>query len=468
MSNRYRHLAKDMGIFAIGNFGTKVLSFLCVSLYTSFLSTSEFGEADVLTTTVSLLLPVLTIAISEAVLRFFYDRDVNENQVVSISVKIVLLASLMSVLIAIVTCQISPKLSKYAPFFVLIFLLNSFESVLSSITKGQGKSKAFAMKGIIYTASFIGSNILFLTVLHWGLKGYLFSYIIAFSISCLYMVFATKLYAYNIFVKTDSGLLHSMLSYSAPYIPATISWWINSSSDKYMLIWLVGSSANGVYSIAQKIPTIITAVTGIFTQAWQLSALQNYEEKDFSDYFSEIFRLLYALLIFGTCAIFIMNKPIALLLFKNDFYIAWKFVPMLTVAAIFSTIAGFLASAFTTTKHTNVLFVSTCIAAAVNIILNYVLILNMGTFGAAVATAISFFVMVVVRVLSMRKFFSIYINYCRVVISVAIVFVTALALPYSGEYYYYIAFGVSALIISVNVKDFILLLKSIIMKLRKG
>ena len=42
----YRYLAKNIGVLAISNFATKILSFFLVPLYTSILSTSEYGTYD--------------------------------------------------------------------------------------------------------------------------------------------------------------------------------------------------------------------------------------------------------------------------------------------------------------------------------------------------------------------------------------------------------------------------------------
>lgn len=43
---KYKYLFKNIGIMTISNFGTKILSFLMVPLYTNLLSTSEYGTYD--------------------------------------------------------------------------------------------------------------------------------------------------------------------------------------------------------------------------------------------------------------------------------------------------------------------------------------------------------------------------------------------------------------------------------------
>lgn len=67
---KYKKLIENSGIFFIANFGSKVITFLLVRFYTEYLTTSEYGVADVITTTVSLAIPIITLCITEAVLRF--------------------------------------------------------------------------------------------------------------------------------------------------------------------------------------------------------------------------------------------------------------------------------------------------------------------------------------------------------------------------------------------------------------
>ena len=57
---------KNMGLLTIGNFASKLLSFLLVPLYTNVLTTKEYGTFDIVVTTISLLLPILSVNIIDA------------------------------------------------------------------------------------------------------------------------------------------------------------------------------------------------------------------------------------------------------------------------------------------------------------------------------------------------------------------------------------------------------------------
>lgn len=46
--SRYKELFRDTAIFAIGSIGTKLILFLMVPLYTNYMSSAEYGTADLI------------------------------------------------------------------------------------------------------------------------------------------------------------------------------------------------------------------------------------------------------------------------------------------------------------------------------------------------------------------------------------------------------------------------------------
>ena len=60
--SRKRKFVRDVGIYAIGNIGAKLITFLMVPLYTYFIAdTADFGYYDVCLTACFLLLPLVSL-----------------------------------------------------------------------------------------------------------------------------------------------------------------------------------------------------------------------------------------------------------------------------------------------------------------------------------------------------------------------------------------------------------------------
>lgn len=120
MKEKNRTLVKNMGLFTIGSFGSKILSFLLVPLYTAVLSTAEYGSIDLMTTTSSLLTPILLLSIFDATLRFGMDPNYESKDVLSTSVNIAIKGSVLMI-IGVVIAYIFNIISierKYLIFYV--------------------------------------------------------------------------------------------------------------------------------------------------------------------------------------------------------------------------------------------------------------------------------------------------------------------------------------------------------------
>ena len=91
--NKYRYLFKNIGLLALSNFATRLISFFLVPLYTNILTTTEYGTYDLFYTTVSVLIPILTLNIHDAVLRFSLEKGVDKSAVATVAVRYLLFGS---------------------------------------------------------------------------------------------------------------------------------------------------------------------------------------------------------------------------------------------------------------------------------------------------------------------------------------------------------------------------------------
>ena len=93
--NRYRYLLKNIGLLTLSSFATKLLSFFLVPLYTNILSTTEYGTYDLFNTTIGVLLPILTLNIQEAVMRFSIDSKYDRKSIVTVAAKYFIFSNLI-------------------------------------------------------------------------------------------------------------------------------------------------------------------------------------------------------------------------------------------------------------------------------------------------------------------------------------------------------------------------------------
>jgi O-antigen/teichoic acid export membrane protein len=401
--NKYKKLAKNIGFFTVANLASKVLTFLLLPLYTAILSTEEYGTADIITITISLVFPLLTLCLNESMMRFAIDEN-DKRTIFSFGICI----NFIGVIILSILLPISntiPTIGEYYLYFIFYYFSYALYNAISYFAQGAGQVKQSAYIGVLNTALAIVFNIYFLAVLNLGLVGYLLAYCLSFSISAVVLFFGGKYYKLIIPPsRFDKELCKKMLQYSLPMVPNSVSWWISNSSDKYMMTLFVGISATGVYSIAYKIPTIFSIFSNLFIGAWKLSAAEEFNKVETSSFYNKIFQMYLSSSFIIVGALITTTKTLASILFSKDFYSAYLFVPILLLSAFMHGICEFYGVIYTSAKKTERLFISSILGAVLNILLNLLLIPLIGGIGAAFATFASYCAIVAFRVIDTKKY----------------------------------------------------------------
>lgn len=437
-----RYLAKNVLFLTVGQFGTKLLSFFLVPLYTSVLTSAEYGTYDLYSATVSLFVPLLTLNISDSTTIFLLDKANSKQGIISISLKyyFLSLAVFGAAILANVIFNFLPLFNEYPLFLFLMFAVNGLSSLLLCYARGLDRIKDVSVSGVICSAVMIALNLIFLLPLHLGLKGYYLATIAGSFVQILYLCVSIKIFRFVSFKKdykveenprpsaesagdfsldnstatqSAKSLQKSMLGYSCPMMLNTISWWINSVSDRYMVTAFCGVVANGIYSVAYKIPSILTMFQGIFSQAWTLSAVQDFDSEDRNGFFSKMYSLYNVCMVLLCSALIFADRLIARILYAKDFYGAWRFVPFLLVSVVFGSLSGYLGGIFAAVKDSKSFAGSTVAGAVLNIVLNFFLIRLWGALGAAVATMASYILVWAMRLFKAKKIMRLEVSLAR-------------------------------------------------------
>lgn len=409
MNKDYKRLFQNIGIFTLANFTSRFLSFLILPLYTAFLTTEEYGTIDLANTTVQLLFPIFSVTIVDAVLRFGLEENTNEQECLNIGLKIIIGGSLiLAACLAVINCFLQDE--KLLAFIFAIYVVQALNSLFAAFEKTIDKTKQMAAITTFTSFCILLLNVLFITVLHKGIVGYWISTIIGNSVGLVLYFLVCHLEKYVSFgFSIDKKLLKKMLLYSVPLIPNALFWWINSSLDRWALAGMMTMSVVGLYSCANKIPSILSTINTIFNQAWNLSLFQS-SPNNKKSFFEDTYNFYNEVMFCCSIGIIWLSKFVAHFMFSKDFFQAWIFVPVLTCGAYVNSLNGVLGSLFTSEKKTTTIFKTTCIGSIVNITLNFLLIYLCGALGAAIATFVSYLVVWIMRVNKAAREFEINID----------------------------------------------------------
>ena len=388
--NKYKTLLKNSSILGFGEVLSKLLVFLLLPLYSSVLTTGEYGIASLVADFSNLLFPVVTLGVSQAVFRFSYGKRKDRPAVFTAGLTMLFAGMVFFVLISPLL-KLMPRLSDYILLLGMYVFMFALNTICGSFLRGMGEVKPFAIRGLITTAANLLFNILFLLVFKLGITGFLLANICGDFVAVLYMVIFGDLLEYIEPRRITKKIFKEMILFSVPLIPTTICWWIVNMSDRFMITYMVNESANGVYAAAYKIPNIMITVTGIFINVWQMS-LVNEENggRKWGAFFTQIFDGFKSVMFVVGTLIILLCKLAAKILLQNEFYEAWEYMPYLTVACIFEGITSFVAVIYIVKKKSVNSLICAVSGAAINLILNFILIKTRGAMGAAIATMLSY------------------------------------------------------------------------------
>ena len=160
-------------------------------------------------------------------------------------------------------------------------------------------------------------------------------------------------------------------------------------------------------------------------------------------------------------AVILADKFLASFLYANDFYVAWRYVPWLTIAVLFGALVGFLEGIFIAVKDSKTPAKCTIAGAVTNIALNFVLTPSFGATGAAIATAVCYLEIWVARLWFSRRYVRFHINIVRDVASYVVLIVQSVAvLVISDEAHMYaVTIALFVLVVMLYTEDMAILVK---------
>lgn len=428
--NKKKELAKNTIIIFLGKVCTQLISFLLLPLYTSYLITEEYGFVDLVTTYVTLIVPIITMELEMSVFRYLVDcrKDKDEKKRVFSNNFIILLASLgiFIVLYLIVSC-----FWKFDYRYLILFdiVICTFSGNFLQIARGVGKTIDYAISCIITGVSTILLNILLIVVFKLGAFGMITSMAVANGLGAVYLFIRLKMWQYIDFKKKDKKLIKEMYKYSIPLVPNGISWWIVNVSDRTIITAILGAAANGIYAVSNKFPTILSSLLGIFNLSWSESAALHINSPDRDEFFSDVCNTmtkLFTCLGVGMIAVMPFVFP---LLVNHSYDEAFYYIPILVLGSVFNVVICLYSAVYIAKKMTKQVAMTSIIGAVINLVVNLVLIHFIGLFAAALSTAISYFVMMMYRHFDLKKYMT--ITYEKgLVIKTVLIFVFAIVLYY--------------------------------------
>lgn len=425
--SREGKLAKNTLILSIGTFLPKLASFVTLPILTGCLTKVEYGTYDLITVLVSLLLPTVTLQIQAAAFRFLIDSRENKDEIQKIVTNIIVFIVPTSFFALVILFFCLWQLSVPVRVFIcLYFLADIFVNAARQIARGMDRVIDYSISAIL---SAIGKLIFAVICVYWlnaGLLGTVISLFMASFFSLIYLVFKARLFRYVNLSCFDMNLLKRMLSYSWPMVPNSMSAWVMRMSDRIVVTAVMGISANAIYAVANKLPSLLNIAQNTFTMAWQENASIVSKDKDASTYYSAMFRTMFDLMS-GFFGILIAATPfLFMILVRGDYSDAYYQMPILFLAMFFFSMSTFLGGIYVAYMKSKSVGTTTMIAAAVNLITDISTIKWIGLYAASGSTLVAYLFLFIYRIIDVQKIIKVNVNWMHSGIVVILMIIESL------------------------------------------
>ncbi len=457
--NKYKKLLSNTLIFGIGTFSSKIMVYLLMPLYTALLSKAEYSTADLITQAANLLMPLAAIGMYDGIFRFAIDAGEKKKEIFSSGIAMLLIGSGVFTLLSPILWQFD-YFEGYNWLIVVFVITANLQCAVSFCVRGLGYTKMYALQGIINTALNIALNVIFLVCFDMGVLGYVLSVVVANAIVTLFLIISMKLYRdFDIRLVTKETIV-SMLKYSVPLIPNTVFIWVNSVANRFIVAHYCGDDVNGLFAAALKIPTAITLLTTIFTEAWQLSAVTDSKDNDRGSFYSEVFKSYLGLIFMAGSGLIAFSKIFTVLLMDASYYDAWQFMPTLIISTVFLSLATFMGSVYLVKKKSMMSLVTSMTGAVVNVAVTIVTIpifiarynILVAAQGAALGAIAGYLVVYVIRAINAQAYVRFNTRPVKLIINSLLLIAQALIMVFEIEGWIYYQCIMFAVIVFFNIK----------------
>ena len=450
--NTTKKFIKTSIIYLIGNVLSKLIAFILIPIYTTYISPNIYGEFDLINSLISLVVPLIFFQVWDGLFRFVYDyEDIKEKYfVVSNSFNIFIFGIILYEIIFIIT---SKFINIPGTIFVNIYGISyAAQYLFGTVARTFKQNKLYMISGVVNTLVNLLLNIILIVVLKQvNINSLFLSIILGNFVQCLIIFIKLDIIKYTKLKNINFHLIKKMIKFSMPIAVSTISYWLLTGYTKVFISKNFGYSSNGIFAMGSKMASFILVIVSVMQMAWHESSFEVANNKDKKEFYQKGLNSFLIILLYSTISISLLLKVIFPIIIKGEYYESIKIMPIILIYTSINAFSGFASSQFLAEKDSKIPLYTTLISAFINILLLF-LLKKFDIFGASIALFISFFINTALRIILLKKKYNIKINKKNILSSIIILIIVT--------FIYYKLNNI------INIISFIILLIYLIFKYR--
>jgi len=393
MARQIRQLSKDTLVYGLGAALQGSVVLLLFPIYTRLLTQEEYGAQDLVVSAITILIYLLALGLDSAAARYYYDAPDPVHRTTTLStwlwIELLVSVPICAVLIVLARpiCALVFQQQDLAPFFRLgvasipFYLTTRVATMTLRLTF---QARKFALLAALGALAEVSAAVVLVAVLHLGIEGVFLTMLIASSVQTLVGLSLTHRHFGPLF---SSRLLRAMLAFGLPLVPASLSLWMLSYSNRYFLTRTGTLSDIALLGVAVRLSAVISLINAAFQYAWPPFAYSLLQDRELARAtYSKVLTFFLLITLLVTVGLAVFAREALLILAPPSYAPSAQLVPWLCYSTIAWGLAGIVSIGFEIAKKSYHFTVATILGASITTGLNLLLISRWGVIGAVVAT----------------------------------------------------------------------------------
>ena len=389
--------------FAMGPIAAAALGLLCVPLIAWIFNPEDVGKMSLVVVFASFCNLVFNLGLDQAYVREYYESNNKQSLLIMTFIPGLLILIFVLFFLSFYSASIIQTvfdLNSDTIFFVIsIYFLTVYVSrYVTLILRMQGRAMAYSFSQFVPKALLI---LLLLSFLFFSFSvEFLYlvtAHLLALLLTTIFFIWYTwEEWKLALTSSIDKIKLKSMLVFGLPLIFASLSFWGMTSIDRVFLRYYSGFDELGIYSVAVNFAGVAIILQSVFSTIWSPMVYRWIAEGVELNRVFAITNWMVAIIgvLFSLAGLF--SWVIPYLLPPSFSEVQYIFVACLGYP-LFYTLSETTVVGINVTKKTKYSMLAGVIALCINVFANYMFVPLYGAKGAAISTALSFWVFFVCR-----------------------------------------------------------------------
>lgn len=446
MSGYLRRLATTGTAYTAASILSKVIAVALLPLYTRYLTTTDYGAAEVLFAAVVSVSIVVRLGLIEAILRFYYLDEEDSREVVrstfaglfwlATAGSLVLLPFATPIAEALLDPKHAAEVGQMAELVRIsiggLWALTMYEFMLT-LFRLEERARAYFVTTILSVLATIALTVVLVVGLEDGARGLLIG---TYATGAAFVLGLIAWQWRRLSLRFDRGLLRRLFRFGLPTMPAEVSLYLLNFVDRLIIVRSLGLAEAGLYSLAVKFAQAVNVFVRGFQLAWPPLAYSIRDDDEARRAYAVIVTLFTAGCAWIVAGMWLFSRWIVRALAAPKFFDSFEAIGLVSTGVTLYALYLVLVVILGRTGRTEFNFPAAIGALVTNVVLNLILVPAWGIVGAGVALVASYLVVLGLMYAFTQRLFPVPYEWgrlLRVVATVAIlVAVAELLVPTSG------------------------------------